>query len=66
MPLFNLVCGFIILQEFADKGLDKTRTENEFMSSRTATWWYSAIHNITAMVAAGVLSLQYTMVFLGW
>ena len=66
MPLFNLVCGFIILQEFADKDANKTRTKNEFMSLQTATWWYSAIHNITAMVGAGVLSLPYTMVILGW
>jgi amino acid permease len=53
-------------QDYADKDAERERTVNEFTPSRTATWWYSAIHNITAMVGAGVLSLPYTMVFLGW
>ncbi|XP_059657749.1 lysine histidine transporter 1-like [Cornus florida] len=35
-------------------------------SSRTAKWWYSAFHNVTAMVGAGVLSLPYAMSELGW
>ncbi|KAL5991148.1 Lysine histidine transporter 1 [Asimina triloba] len=35
-------------------------------SSRNATWWYSAFHNVTAMVGAGVLSLPYAMSELGW
>jgi len=35
-------------------------------SSRNAKWWYSAFHNITAMVGAGVLSLPYAMSQLGW
>ncbi|CAH2034011.1 unnamed protein product [Thlaspi arvense] len=35
-------------------------------SSRTAKWWYSAFHNVTAMVGAGVLSLPYAMSNLGW
>ncbi|KAI4963673.1 hypothetical protein ZWY2020_011211 [Hordeum vulgare] len=30
-------------------------------SSRKAKWWYSAFHNVTAMVGAGVLSLPYAM-----
>ncbi|KAJ8446877.1 hypothetical protein Cgig2_016187 [Carnegiea gigantea] len=30
-------------------------------SSRNAKWWYSAFHNVTAMVGAGVLSLPYAM-----
>ncbi|CAN6585512.1 unnamed protein product [Malus baccata var. baccata] len=29
--------------------------------SRNATWWYSAFHNVTAMVGAGVLGLPYAM-----
>ncbi|XP_077230052.1 lysine histidine transporter-like 6 [Tasmannia lanceolata] len=29
-------------------------------------WWYSAFHNVTAMVGAGVLSLPYAMAYLGW
>ncbi|KAK9806916.1 hypothetical protein WJX72_007358 [[Myrmecia] bisecta] len=33
---------------------------------RTAKWWYSAFHNVTAMVGAGVLGLPSAMVYLGW
>ncbi|OMO69063.1 Amino acid transporter, transmembrane [Corchorus olitorius] len=35
-------------------------------SSRNAKWWYSAFHNVTAMVGAGVLSLPFAMAHLGW
>ncbi|KAL1536539.1 lysine histidine transporter 1-like [Salvia divinorum] len=35
-------------------------------SSRNAKWWYSAFHNVTDMVGAGVLSLPYAMAALGW
>ncbi|CAN4113800.1 unnamed protein product [Withania somnifera] len=35
-------------------------------SNRNAKWWYSAFHNVTAMVGAGVLSLPYAMAQLGW
>ncbi|KAK7312006.1 hypothetical protein RJT34_10533 [Clitoria ternatea] len=35
-------------------------------ASRHAKWWYSAFHNLTAMVGAGVLSLPYAMSHLGW
>ncbi|XP_047314046.1 lysine histidine transporter 1-like [Impatiens glandulifera] len=35
-------------------------------SSRNAKWWYSAFHNVTAMVGAGVLSLPFAMSELGW
>ncbi|KAE9454228.1 hypothetical protein C3L33_13901, partial [Rhododendron williamsianum] len=35
-------------------------------SSRNAKWWYSAFHNVTAMVGAGVLSLPYAMSEFGW
>ncbi|CAK9155821.1 unnamed protein product [Ilex paraguariensis] len=34
--------------------------------SRNAKWYYSAFHNVTAMVGAGVLSLPYAMSELGW
>ena len=34
--------------------------------SRDAKWWYSAFHNVTAMVGAGVLGLPYAMSQLGW
>ncbi|KAE9465382.1 hypothetical protein C3L33_02710, partial [Rhododendron williamsianum] len=47
-----------------------TRLEelNEWLpvtSSRKANWWYSAFHNVTAMVGAGVLGLPYAMSQLG-
>ncbi|KAL6960463.1 Lysine histidine transporter 1 [Sarracenia purpurea var. burkii] len=35
-------------------------------SSRNGKWWYSAFHNVTAMVGAGVLGLPYAMRELGW
>ncbi|KAL3716758.1 hypothetical protein ACJRO7_008355 [Eucalyptus globulus] len=34
--------------------------------SRNAKWWYSAFHNVTAMVGAGVLGLPYAISQLGW
>ncbi|GMJ09528.1 hypothetical protein HRI_004622000 [Hibiscus trionum] len=34
--------------------------------SRHAKWWYSAFHNVTAMVGAGILGLPYAMSQLGW
>ncbi|KAM0022700.1 putative amino acid transporter, transmembrane domain-containing protein [Helianthus debilis subsp. tardiflorus] len=51
-----------------------TRTEREkqidewlpITSSRNAKWWYSAFHNVTAMVGAGVLGLPYALAHLGW
>ncbi|KAJ4839410.1 hypothetical protein Tsubulata_016865 [Turnera subulata] len=30
-------------------------------SNRNAKWWYSAFHNVTAMVGAGVLALPFAM-----
>ncbi|MED6203921.1 Lysine histidine transporter 2 [Stylosanthes scabra] len=35
-------------------------------ASRHAKWWYSAFHNLTAMVGAGILSLPYAMSHMGW
>ena len=35
-------------------------------SARNAKWWYSAFHNVTAMVGAGVLSLPFALAELGW
>ncbi|MQM09022.1 hypothetical protein Taro_041879, partial [Colocasia esculenta] len=35
-------------------------------SSKNAKWWYSAFHNVTAMVGTGVLSLPFAMSELGW
>jgi len=57
-----------------DKNLQDARTAREkaiddwlpITSSRNAKWWYSAFHNVTAMVGAGVLSLPYAMSELGW
>ncbi|XP_014506538.1 lysine histidine transporter 1-like [Vigna radiata var. radiata] len=34
--------------------------------SRNAKWWYSAFHNVTAVVGAGVLGFPYAMSELGW
>ncbi|KAH6781788.1 lysine histidine transporter 1 [Perilla frutescens var. frutescens] len=33
---------------------------------RSARWWFSAVHNVTAMVGAGVLAFPYAMSELGW
>ncbi|KAK9904954.1 hypothetical protein WJX75_006393 [Coccomyxa subellipsoidea] len=33
---------------------------------RTGKWWYSAFHNVTAMVGAGVLGLPSAMAYLEW
>lgn len=35
-------------------------------ASRKAKWWYSAFHNVTAMVGAGVLGLPFALSQLGW
>ncbi|KAG9150616.1 hypothetical protein Leryth_008088, partial [Lithospermum erythrorhizon] len=35
-------------------------------SDRKAKWWFSTVHNVTAMVGAGVLSLPYAMSEMGW
>jgi hypothetical protein len=35
-------------------------------SSRTTKWYYSAFHNVMAMVGAGVLGLPFAMSQLGW
>jgi hypothetical protein len=35
-------------------------------SSLNAKWYYSAFHNVTAMVGAGVLGLPFAMSQLGW
>ncbi|KAI7984849.1 Lysine histidine transporter 1 [Camellia lanceoleosa] len=51
-----------------------TRSEKEkaidawlpITSSRNAKWWYSAFHNVTAMVGVGVLGLLYAMAEIGW
>nr|GME09506.1 lysine histidine transporter 1-like [Ipomoea batatas] len=35
-------------------------------SARNAKWWYSAFHNVTAMVGAGVLSLPHAIMVISW
>ncbi|RXH89293.1 hypothetical protein DVH24_031650 [Malus domestica] len=52
-----------------DEKLAKQKKIDEWLpitGSRNAKWWYSAFHNVTAMVGAGVLSLPYAMSNLGW
>ncbi|XVF11585.1 hypothetical protein REPUB_Repub08aG0039700 [Reevesia pubescens] len=47
----------------------KVETLNDWLpitKSRNAKWWYSAFHNVTAMVGAGVLGLPFAMSQLGW
>ncbi|KAK1565140.1 hypothetical protein Q3G72_019697 [Acer saccharum] len=51
------------------KSDEKAKELNDWLpitNSRTAKWWYSAFHNVTAMVGAGVLGLPYAMSQLGW
>lgn len=52
-----------------DTRTDEQKAIDEWLpvtSSRNAKWWYSAFHNVTAMVGAGVLSLPYALSELGW
>ncbi|XP_051143977.1 lysine histidine transporter 1-like isoform X2 [Andrographis paniculata] len=52
-----------------DERSEEQRAIDEWLpitSSRTAKWWYSAFHNVTAIVGAGVLGLPYAMAELGW
>lgn len=49
--------------------LEKQKAIDDWLpitSSRNAKWYYSAFHNVTAMVGAGVLSLPLAMAELGW
>ena len=49
--------------------VDSVKSLNEWLpvtSSRKAKWWFSAFHNVTAMVSAGVLGLPHAMSQLGW
>ncbi|KAH6758569.1 lysine histidine transporter 1 [Perilla frutescens var. frutescens] len=53
----------------AEERLAEERAIDDWLpitSSRTAKWWFSAFHNVTAIVGAGVLSLPYAMSQLGW
>ncbi|CAN7120504.1 unnamed protein product [Brassica rapa subsp. narinosa] len=56
----------LILQD--DEKLARQKEIEDWLpitSSRNAKWWYSAFHNVTAMVGAGVLGLPYAMSQLG-
>lgn len=61
--------GSFDVQDHADE-TKKTGKSNEdwlpITSSRSAKWWYSTFHNVTAMVGAGVLALPHAMAALGW
>ncbi|KAI3464294.1 hypothetical protein Pfo_020957 [Paulownia fortunei] len=56
----------------ADNTTTKTQQPKDLNSwlpitaSRKAKWWYSAFHNVTAMVGAGVLGLPLVLARLGW
>lgn len=52
-----------------ENGHKKVKTVDEWLpvtGDRKAKWWYSAFHNVTAMVGAGVLGLPNAMVYLTW
>ncbi|XP_055807098.1 lysine histidine transporter-like 2 [Solanum dulcamara] len=57
-----------------EKGVNDVRTKEEkaidewlpITSDRNAKWWYSTMHNVTAMVGAGVLCLPYAISQMGW
>lgn len=56
-------------RETAAEVVDKEQELNEWLAitrSRDGKWWYSAFHNVTAMVGAGVLGPPYAMAELGW
>ncbi|KAI3765790.1 hypothetical protein L2E82_15834 [Cichorium intybus] len=62
-----------ILREETESGADRRTAEEKAIddwlpvtSSRNAKWWYSAFHNLTAMVGVGVLSLPYALSQVGW
>ncbi|KAJ8758927.1 hypothetical protein K2173_002706 [Erythroxylum novogranatense] len=60
---FNQVNSLIDIAAEKQKAIDDWLP---ITSSRNAKWWYSAFHNVTAIVGAGVLSLPYAMAGLGW
>lgn len=65
---------FIVKMEMIHRAANQEKTDEQkniddwlpITSSRNAKWWYSAFHNVTAMVGAGVLTLPYAMSELGW
>ncbi|CAM0957305.1 unnamed protein product [Alopecurus aequalis] len=65
-----------IMEEYVETVMERKQEEKlkdvnlddwlPITSSRTAKWYYSAFHNVTAMVGAGVLGLPFAMSQLGW
>ncbi|TVT97950.1 hypothetical protein EJB05_56776, partial [Eragrostis curvula] len=66
-----------LMEEYVETAKDRRQEErlnnikslDEWLpitSSRNAKWYYSAFHNVTAMVGAGVLGLPFAMSQLGW
>ena len=67
---FELCLRVVIINHMqVDENLQRQKDIDEWLpitSSRNAKWWYSAFHNVTAMVGAGVLGLPYAIARLGW
>ena len=69
-----LCAGAIILRLFwqtdvGDSAEDFRRKYESWLpvtGARNGKWYYSAFHNITAMVGAGVLGLPSAFSYLGW
>lgn len=62
-PQQNIESGAVGIEQTQGKDL------NDWLpitASRKAKWWYSAFHNVTAMVGAGVLGLPFAFSQLGW
>lgn len=70
--ILNYICStndFQANNERADAVRDPENDLNSWLpitASRKAKWWYSAFHNVTAMVGAGVLGLPFALSQLGW
>ncbi|KAJ1267092.1 hypothetical protein BS78_07G029600 [Paspalum vaginatum] len=57
------------MQDGSRRSTQQEKTIEDWLpinASRNAKWWYSAFHNVTAMVGSGVLGLPYAMSELGW
>ncbi|CAN6353289.1 unnamed protein product [Urochloa humidicola] len=65
-----------VMEQYVETGKERRHEEKlknasiddwlPITSSRNAKWYYSAFHNVTAMVGAGVLGLPFAMSQLGW
>ncbi|CAN6335905.1 unnamed protein product [Urochloa humidicola] len=66
-----------VMEQYVETGKERRQEEKlnknanvddwlPITSSRNAKWYYSAFHNVTAMVGAGVLGLPFAMSQLGW